>query len=552
MGSIEEVRGLRLNAFVESGRSRKLDKYDQYFRAKQYDQKLYSWDGRVRPYNDGDADIEPGYYVPLAHRKPSALVHQSRKIVRRFTAMTLGGDRFCEVNVHGDDDAEDWCQELIRVSRLKSKMVEARNKGGACGTAVISWAFIDGKPRVNVHSAQRCFVIRWTDKDARRPAAVMEAYVYKRTIIDRDSGKPVVKDFYHARLWTEDEETIWDPIPEELAKDGTWPASVPRYTVQHAFGFCPVYWVQNLPDSDNDDGESDYEGQLENFDEMSQVSSQIGKGTKGNVDPTLVVKDSANANTGSIRKGSENAIYSAGGADYLTLPGDAFNAAVEWLREMKAESSEVANIVFPSPTDLAGAKSAAALRVIYGPMLTQCDTYRTQYGDFAIQPIVRDMLEVSRRVMAQEPGEAITTADGQRIQQRPTIVLDDRVVESKDEEGKVVQSTKRRSPGTSSNVVLNWPPYFPDTWADIKLAVDAASVATGMKAVLSQETAVKNIAPKFGAMNAEEELERIEEDMDKAEERAQSQLDNQLRSEALYGDSGNEAQGKPKNKSDDD
>ncbi len=540
--SLDEVRDLRLDAFVDCARSRRLDEYMQYFKSKQHERKRYSWDGRMVPLNVGDADIEPGYYVPLAQRRPSATLKTPRKIVWRFTSMTLGGERFPKINVHGDDEAEDWCQELVRVSMLEAKMVEARNKGGACGTAVVSWAFVDGKPRVNVHSAQRCHVLRWADRDARRPATVLECYRFERTMIVE--GKPKLKKFFFARMWTETEETIWDAIPEELAKEGTWPGAVKHYTVEHGFGFCPVYWVQNIDDSENDDGESDYESQLDNFDEMDQIASTVGKGTKGNVDPTLVINaDPKTANNGSVRKGSENAIYSEKGADYLTLPGDAFKAAMDWLSEMKADSAETSNVVFPSPEALAKAMSAAALRIIYGPMLTQCDSYRTQYGR-AIERIVRDMLDVSRRVLASEPGEVMVTSEGHRIQHLPSITLDDRVIETKNEDGTITQSTKKRSPGSSSNVILNWPPYFPDTWTDIQMAVTASVAATGGKAVLSQETAVKNIAPKFGALNAEEELERIDEDAEKAMERDQVALEGQLKSESLYGSPAAEVRGK--------
>lgn len=533
----EDVKGLRLDAFVESSRAFELDRYDAYYRCQQYDSRTYDWDGRTRPLSAGDADIAPGWYVPLKHRRPSTRIDMGRKIVRRFTAMTLGKGRFPEVNVHGDDDAEDWAQELVKQSRLESKMVEARNNGGACGTSVLSWAFIDSKVRVTVHQAQRVFVLRWIDRDDRRVGAALETYRYQRLML-RD-GKPVKVWFYYARFWDEVSETIWEPIPDEKAKDGTWSLG-PRVTVNHELNLCPVYWVQNLPVSgtDADDGESDFEGQCDNYDEICSLSSQLSKGTKANVDPTLVVKDDRPNNSGSIRKGSENAIYSKGGAEYLELKGEAVRAGIEWLKYMSNEAAEVANIVFPEPEQLlAKATSAAALRILYGPMLTQCDSYRTQYGDFAILPMVRDMLEASRKVLSQAPGPIVRTLDGQRVQQKPTIVLPQKVVEEKNDAGEMTMKLVDRKPGTSTNVSLNWPPYFPDTWVDIGLAVTAATSATKGK-ILSRETAVKNLAPKFGAYNADEEIKRIEEDEDKADERAQATLEGQLTAEGLYGNEG--------------
>lgn len=529
---IEQLKDLRLNGFVESERAVRLERNDRYFRSKQYDGRIFDWNGNIRGRSETDADISPGYVVPLSGRRPSSPIQQGKKIVKRFTAMTLGKGRFPEINVHGDVDAEDFVNELARAARLESKFVEARNIGGATGTACLSWAFVDGKPRISVHRSQFCSVLKWADRDECRPSVVLKAFRYKRTVIVQ--GKPQEIWFYYARVWTEQDETVWDPIPEPLAKDGTWASAVDHVTIAHDIAKTPFYWIQNLSCSEEDDGESDFDGQTDEFDAMSALSSQTSKGTTANVDPTIVVKDDRSSNQGAIRKGSENAIYSKGGAEFLELKGEAVRASVEWLREMKAESAEVANIVFPTPETLAAkAQSAAALRVLYGPMLTQCDTYRMQYGDMGIEPMLRDMLDYARRVMSQPEGKIFTTLEGQRFQERPTIKLRKRVVEQEDKDGKKTQTLVERVPGSSSDVTLNWPPYFPDTWADIKLATESATGAVQGR-ILSRETAVKNIAPKFGAFNTEDELERIERDIDADEARAQETMEKQLKAEDAF------------------
>lgn len=536
------VRDLRLQAMTQSARAAKLDHYESYFRATQYVHRQYDWDGRRQGYGSV-ADISPGYYIPLAQRRPSCQIDLARQVVRRFSSLVFGHGRWPEINVDGDDDAQDYVRELAKQSRLQAKMVEARNLGGAEGTVALSFAFIEGKPRVAVHNAKTMFVLAWADRDELRPQAVLETYSYTKYLYETGSNEAKAKTFYYARLWTAEQETIWDPIPKSVAEDGSWPA-VPHKTVRHDFGFCPVYWIQNNPCSQDIDGDSDYEGLPGLFDEMSAVASQTTKGVKANTDPTLIIKEKRTQNGGQIRKGSENAIWAEGGADYLTLDPGAIDAAEKWLNRLHREGEESAQVVLPDPEKLAGkAQSAAAVRILYMPMLSQCDILRDQYGAGGLVEILKGMLHAARNFEGQGDGGPIKlTSDGRRIQENPVVKLPPKYEERDGTKFKV-----ERVPGESSEITLNWPPYFPDTWADIKLAVDAAVAATGKKAVLSQETAVKTIAPKFGNFNTDEELERMEEDQDKALEiAAQTGPQDTISGNELYGGQGaEEPQPKP-------
>jgi len=511
------LKSTNLSFLCGSGRFQRLDTAESYYRCTQYESRRYTWDGRMRGYGMA-ADIEPGWYVPMRHRKPSARLDLARLIVRRFTSMVFGSERFPQLVVDGDDDAQDYVRALAKACRLSGKMQELRNKGGAQGSAGASFGFVDGRPRVAIHNAKHITILGWADRYEHRPRAVLESYAYPRTVWDAKTARPKEVTMYFARYWDESVEITWDPIPADVAKEPGWADKVQSATIEHGYGFCPFYWVQNLPDSDDVDGDSDFVGMPDTMDEINELLSATSKGMKANVDPTLVIKADRTQNTGLIRKGSENAIYSPGGADYLELRGDSLRAALELLRELRKEVLDTTGIVLGDPSEIGGkAQSAAALRILYMPMITQADILREQYGAFIVQ-LMNGMLRAAKQIQGQEPGEAFVTADGQRMQHKPTVLLPQRVetVEKSDEPGEAKEHERimvDRVPGNIEEITLNWPPYFPNTWADTKSAVEATQAARGSAgAIISRKTATESVAAMFGIADVDDELESIDAD----------------------------------------
>jgi hypothetical protein len=507
---------LRLDQLCNTSRFAQLDQFDAYGRSLQYDGRKYDWDGRFRGYNtasgvyDPAFDVMPGFYVPLQLRRPCARYDVPRLINIRLTAMVFGAERWPEVRCDSDPDTEDYAKTLATEANLQARMSEARNKGGACGTAVVSFRFIDGKPRVSVHDAKHMHVLRWVDREEHRIAEVLKAYRYERPVWTPE-GVQQTKVFYYARLWTEREEVAWDPIPEDLAKSGKWFNDVPSRKVVHDYGECPVYWAQNLPDSEREDGISDFDGQLETVDSLNILLSSTQKGTVANVDPTLVIKEDPGKNTGVVRKGSGQAIYSKGGADYLELAGEGIRVALEEVRELAQMVFDVCGVVVGSPEDLGvKATSGAALRMLYLPMLNQCDTLRTQYGELLTR-VVRGMLRAARKILATPAGPILTLADGQRIQEKPVVVLPDRVerIEPETPEGQPTVKVTKRVPGNGDHLSLSWPGYFKASAEDVKADVEAATAATGT--LISKETGIRYTAHHFGVTDIQKEAVKIAE-----------------------------------------
>lgn len=522
--TVRELSTISLPHLTGDGRFHLLDKCDAYHSNTQYRHLKFDWNGNFDGYGD-QADISPGWFVPIARRRPAVKVQMAKMIVNRFTSMLFGEERFPTFNVPGDNDAEDYVRGLIKVSKFEIKLAEARDKGGACGTAVMSFAFVEGKPRVSVHRAKHMKVLRWQDRYEFRPATVLKSFKYHK--YELVEGKPKKVTYYYARLWTQDSETVWEPIPEERAKNGTWASVVPSYTVTHNYGDCPVYWAQNLPDSDSEDGISDFDNLFEEFDEINRLVSSTGKGTIANVDPTLVIHEDPVMNQGSIRKGSENAIYAKGGAKYLELTGTSIDTAMKLARELIEYACEVTGVVLPDPEKVSGAaKSAQALRIIFQPMTNQCDKLRAQYGDGLAVPMLQGMLQAARRVTG-AGGEVYTTSDGRRLQDRPVIVLPPRVetiteYEKDPETGEEIGEPKERvikterNPGSSDNIELQWPNYFKPTQQDVAASVEAASKARGT--LVSDKSATRYVSTHFGVTDIDAELEQMKREVEERSE----------------------------------
>lgn len=510
---IRTVPAIPLTRIAEDQRWRYLDRLEAYYRGQQDAGKPYDWNGYMVAV-DGASPVKPGWVVPYSQRRPSARFDIGKVIIRRLTAMALGSGRFPTVTVAGDEDAEDFARELVKVSKMPVRMIEARNLGGATGTAVLSWGLRRGRPSIRVHKAQHVTVLSWEDVDEHRPAVVLKAWSYTRPVINRESQKVEQKKFWAARLWDETSETRWRDIPDEIARQPNWfVAHPPIERITHDFGFCPVYWIQNVSDSEGYDGESDIDGLQTSMDELNQLRSATTKGTKANVDPTLVIKQSPMLNQGQVYKGSENAIYSEGGAEYLELKGTAVQAAKEEGREVAANIYAVAGVVDPDAEKLSGAaQSAQAMRILYAPMLDRADMIRTQYGDGIVQ-MLRDMLEIAQRGALETLEDEET---GERVELG--ITLPPRFERDGDGDDAPMKAVERK-PGTSTEVDLQWPPYFSPTWDDMNKASTAVKTATGGKPVLSQKTAIRTMARVFDIEDPDLEIEQIEEESEKAMEK---------------------------------
>jgi hypothetical protein len=508
------VKSVALTDIIDAERARCLQMREAYYRCTQHDHKAYDFDGHILRFGEDNVDVLANGYISMRRRKPSVRMDLPKIIVDRLTALVFGHEHFPTIQTLGDPIAEDFVSALADAAKLQIRMVEARNMGGATGTAVLSWAFVNGKPLVEVHQSAHIEVIEWRDYDRRKPGKVVKTYPYQKRVWTSD-GKPKEVTFYYARYWDDNSDITWREIPEEAARTKAW-WRLPAEVVHHGTGYTPVYWIQNLPDSSSIDGISDFENQEDDCDAIDALLSATQKGTVANVDPTLLIKDDPGNNDGVIHKGSSHAIYSRNGAEYIELSGTSIQTSLDLLERLRRYEFDKASVVMLDPESLTGAGiSAAAMRTRYAPMLAKADLLREQYGD-AIVDILDDMVAVARKL-----GTVQTDEDGTKYWSQ--VSLPPKIIEERGEDGEKVTQIIERAPGSGGQITLAWPPYFQATWLDRKEAVTAVREASGKQQVMSQRTAVQAISPLFET-DVDDELEKIEEDASSMNDRAKDLL----------------------------
>lgn len=523
-GTVGPDSSFRGRSILGSQRYFELDWKGSFYECGQHDKKMFDFDGRVIPAGGVVAmAAQPliskevaAWYVPLKARRPSSPYRLAKVIVSAFTNMVFGEDRFPQVRVDGDADSQDYLQAIVKVTSLPVRMIRARNLGGGTGTVGLSWCFVNGRPRVQVHNAKYLYVHSWEDRESLIPRHVTEVYQYPKDEWDPERKRYARRLYWHRRDWTRSNDILFKPVLVEPGRDPAekWEPDLDR-SVVHGDGLTHFVWVQNLP-SDDIDGLPDYEGLFESFDAIDLLLSVITRGATLNLDPTLVVKtDLAMANTFGLRKGSDNALVvdaqTGGDASYLELAGTSIEAGVKLFEAKRRAILEVAQCVIPDPDEVAaGGTSSVAQKVAYAPMLGKCDVLREQYGT-AIQRLLEAMLAVAMSYEKNKRTVVVYDEEGKPSEEEVKLDLPARVEKTPilDEEtgaptGEHDVELKERVPGEGGDIDLEWGSYFMPTPADQQGIVTTLSTAVGGAAFMSPQTASELAMTAFGRDPGEE------------------------------------------------
>ena len=525
----------RATNVLSSPRFKELDRRQAYYDCTQHDEKRYDFDGRIISlHGPGALASQPlinntvaPFYVPLRMRRPSAPYRLARVMTNSFTNLVFGAGRFPDVKVIGDADSQDFQQALVRATSLSAKMIRARTIGGSVGTVGLSWCYdYRGRPRVSVHNGKYLYVHEWDDREELIPAWVTEVYLTPKDEWDGTRRKYVRNWYWYRHDWTETEDIRFKRVLYKAGREPDWQPD-PDQSVTHGDGFCHFSWIQNMP-TEEIDGLPDYDGLYEFFDQLDIMLSVISKGAVLNLDPTLVLKvDRDIVGAMGVAKGSDNALIvgEEGDAAYLELMGSSIEAGVKLFNEKRRTALEVGQCVVPDPSETTGADvSSLTLKTRYMPMLGKAEIYRDQYGE-GLRRVLDQMTEVARLRVGKPRLVYVKNDQGVDVAQNEILVvnLPPKVVETHevneagepnlDDAGQPKKSVELvpRMPGPGGESELAWPEYFPPTPADKNAAVTAASAATGGKPVLSQQTAVEQVATMYG-VQPDEEWARVQKD----------------------------------------
>jgi hypothetical protein len=263
-----------------------------------------------------------------------------------------------------------------------------------------------------------------------------------------------------------------------------------------------VIWIQNFP-AEEVDGQSDFQGQTESLESLDILNSVLVRGTTLNLDPTVLLKmDPALLKAaGGLQKGSDNALIvgEGGDASYMEIAGGSVDAGTKLFQQLRQSILEAAQCVIPDPNEVAaGSVSSVALKTIYRPMTSRAGVLRAQYGQ-AITRLLEQQSQVAR-IRSKEVVSVPSDVEGEEEKQIPFVALPPRVVEEPvlDAMGKPTgeQSIEfvDREPGESDAIDLTWPDWFPSTPQDRSQVATTLQIATGGKAFISKQSAVKEFA----------------------------------------------------------
>lgn len=535
-------------------RALNLDYRSKFYYARLHDSKAFDMNGL--PVTGTSAPGTPGFpggqgylassgdprWVPYANRRPNAPYRLARSMVKAFTAMLWGDNRWPTIR-SDDPDTQAFCEAIVKAANLKNRYTRARNVGGACGTSMLSWLFRAGKPVVHLHSGRFCQVLEWDDIDTFVPRHVTELY---RTFASRvnEEGQSQRYEVWQRHDWTLDADIVFKPVEVTPDNPVEWFIDEAR-SFRHGDGECHCVWIPNFPDDEDPgaiDGQPDYAECYEQLETLDISNSILVQGVNKNLDPTLVVKRENPNDVKVIKKGSENAIVvdPSGGAAYLTIPSDVVTTGETLIELHRRQLLEVAQCVIADPEKIAAAgTSSLTMKLVYAPMIGATDLLREPYGDSLVRLLEQMQRSAARSMsgetpeqpgempepepdvedesMSDEGAEEALVFEPEELppnEQEPERVdyfldLPSRVISEDvlDTDGKPTGevTTKQVSikPG-QGKIELTWGEYFPATSDDKQKQLTTLGTSTGGRAVVSQRTAVETSASLLGKDSTEE------------------------------------------------
>ncbi len=489
------------------------------YRGQQYSARRIDWDGTERAHGiDAEAIasagfLPPGYYdagatFPIKFRRPSLPYHLRKVIVDRFSGLLFSDRKHPVIRVEGDSVAEDYVRTLAEVARLWPAMIMARTYGGAMGTTVVGFQFVDGKPVVEVHDPRWCLPV-FEDRYALKLASLEKRYMFPVDEFDGETGQWEQRPYWYRRIIDTERDVLFKAIPVS-EEEPVW--EVEREVV-HGFGFCPVVWTQNLPVQDDIDGDPDCLGVDDMCDQIDALLSQANQGILASCDPTLrIITD---AEMDSIRTGSKNAIKLPQGSmvDYMEISGQGITSALNMVKDLREMVLEVAQCVLDQPGGASSRRTATEIERLYASMLAKADVLREQYGERCIKPLLEMMVKAIRMI------EKPRAVEGGIVRQ--FVKLPPRIVTKEDLS--TVREERRLPPDDGTMINLNWGPYFNPSLDEAFKAVQSATTAR-LGGLLDHEQAVGFVAPYFLVEDARAMARKIQQEHDAAK----SQLDKDL------------------------
>tara|TARA_R100001163_G_scaffold64672_1_gene59475 strand:- start:643 stop:2514 length:1872 start_codon:yes stop_codon:yes gene_type:complete len=509
--------------------------------------------------NGTQYDGMPGWYddsVPLLERAPTVVEPMVAKAIESFISLAMGEGRWPTITVKvGENSAFDEALTLtdegkqildrgidnvIDQSRFKEACRKALAAAMGCGTAVSIVCVKDGSLAIESTRAKWCS----PTFEKNRPNVVESLeirYPYMKQYRDKRTGKWKAETLIYRRVVNKFSDITYKPARAHETGD-----EPDRWAVEmqydHNFGFCPVVWYafDRENGSVNEiDGHPVHEYLLDELDCLNRSLSQHDRAALYAGDPQPVEigvdQDHNPAPTGRMAQPmrhyqgenpavkEENQKWNIGGStavqagvrkkgpgvvwrypskdskvSFLSLPGNALDAIQQNINDLREQLAEALNWVRIDPSNIknaigsAGNLSGRALQWLYRRQTDRCDSIRPDFEDGFMRPTLNMLLRVVLSVVKGEGGQLYLA--GQDQLSTVLIQFEKTVGTSDDNVG-----VRWFSPPLN----VQWGEYFEPTAIDSD-AINRIVREDLMAGLVTEETAIKKIAPFYNIENPEE------------------------------------------------
>jgi hypothetical protein len=433
---------------------------------------------------------EAGEYVPLRDRRPSVRYKLCSLVVDDSVSLLFSESHFPEIE-HEDKETKEFLARLCKELALNMVMIDAATRGSV-GSVALFLRVIE--QRVFLEALDTAYLTpTWRPTAPDTLAGVTERYKVKGRVLkamgylaDKDE-----EDYWFQRDWTEAQEIIYYPLSVADAKAGMQPQVDPGRVTTHSLGFVPLVWVKNLPGGDEIDGLPTFPNEaIETGIEIDYQLSQAGRGLKYSSDPTLLVKEPANGESGKMVKGGGNAIVVGkdGDAKMLEINGTAAEAVLAYVDKLRTLALESMHGNRSDADKLSAAQSGRALELMHQALIWLADRLRISYGEGALLSLLNMIVQASEKL------GGLRFKDGTKF---------------------VLKADKPLS--------LRWPAWFTPTTQD--MLQTAQTLNTLVKGgLMSRETAVKVLAAQYDIEDTKAELALIQAEMVARDEAAKKTI----------------------------
>jgi hypothetical protein len=379
------------------------------FLTKVRDGKLYDH----IPYSFSEERTGNGEYIPLSKRRPSVRTGICRVVVEDSVSLLFGEGRFPMVEAPAPA-LRAVIKELITETRL-GEVMNAAAVHGSVGSVAILMRILSS--RAFFEMLETTYLTpSWSLTAPDTLEKVVELRKVKAGQL-RAAGYIVADgEYWFQREWDAEAESWFFPISTIDYANGKAPKLDPARTVIHGLGFVPMVWIKNLPSQDKIDGPCTFEAAISTVIEMDYQLSQAGRGLKYASDPTLLIKEPAIADEGSIVRSAGNALVVSekGDAKLLEINGTAAAAVVEYVRVLREVALESIHGNRTNVDKMSGAQSGRALELMNQGLLWLADRLRITYGQNGLLPLIRMLCLASDKMSITVGGKPVgrLNADG--------------------------------------------------------------------------------------------------------------------------------------------